>query len=840
MLSRFEAGVEFVVMVFLHSSSISNRHPGLFQDDGWFIITSLSSSFPFALRSSAKRAFNDFFIIKCKKMLTNNLGYPRIGANRELKKACEQYWSGKTTIAQLAQTGRDIRKYNWALQKTAGIDLIPSNDFSFYDQVLDWSLTVGAIPKRYHEVIMNKGNSELDLYFAMARGYQKDGLDITAMEMTKWFDTNYHYIVPEFTKDQQFKLFSTKVLDEYNESKRLGIKTKPVLIGPVTYLLLGKEKEEGFDRIDLVRNLLPVYIEVLKKLEEQHVEWVDEPFLCLDLTEKDREAFRYVYSEIKRQFPKVKTLLTTFFESLGDNTFLAASLPVTALHIDLVRAPEQLHQVLDVLPSSMLLSVGVVDGRNIWKNDFQGTLNQIKPLLSNLGNNRLIISPSCSLIHSPCDLDNERNDTILTPLTAEIKQWMAFAKQKVNEVVIISQLLNNENDVLPNLQENINCIENKRSSALIHNNEVKKRVSGITVNDENRQHPFAFRKDAQRRALGLPLFPTTTIGSFPQTPEVRSWRARYKKGDLTLAEYDALVEKETEEAIRFQEASGIDVLVHGEFERNDMVEYFGEQLAGFTFTRNGWVQSYGSRCVKPPVIYGDVYRPAPMTVRWSAFAQSLSDKWVKGMLTGPVTILQWSFVRNDQPRSATCTQIALAIRDEVVDLERAGIKIIQIDEPAIREGLPLRKADWQQYLGWAVRAFRISASGVKDDTQIHTHMCYSEFNDIIQNIADMDADVITIECSRSQMELLDAFADFKYPNEIGPGVYDIHSPRVPSKNEMVNLLEKAISVIPAAQLWVNPDCGLKTRHWDETKKALLEMVAAAKVLRESVEEAVTL
>lgn len=775
-------------------------------------------------------------------MLTNNLGYPRIGAERELKKACEQYWSGKTTIAQLAQTGGDIRKYNWELQKTAGIDLIPSNDFSFYDQVLDWSLTVGAIPKRYHEVIMNKGNSELDLYFAMARGYQKDGLDITAMEMTKWFDTNYHYIVPEFTKDQQFKLFSTKVLDEYNESKRLGIKTKPVIIGPVTYLLLGKEKEEGFDRIDLIRNLLPVYIEVLKKLEEQHVEWVqfDEPFLCLDLTEKDRDAFRYVYGEIKRQFPKLKTMLTTYFDALGDNTFLTASLPVTALHIDLVRAPEQLHGVLDVLPSSMLLSVGVVDGRNIWKNDFQATLNKLKPLLSHFGNNKLIISPSCSLIHSPCDLDNEHSDTILTPLAAEIKQWLAFAKQKVNEVVTLSQLLNNENDVLPNLQENINCIENKRSSALIHNNAVKKRVSDITVNDENRLHPFAFRKDAQRRVLGLPLFPTTTIGSFPQTPEVRSWRARYKKGDLTLAEYDALVEKETEEAIRFQEDSGIDVLVHGEFERNDMVEYFGEQLAGFTFTRNGWVQSYGSRCVKPPVIYGDVYRPAPMTVRWSAFAQSLSDKWVKGMLTGPVTILQWSFVRNDQPRSETCTQIALAIRDEVVDLERAGIKIIQIDEPAIREGLPLRKADWQQYLEWAVRAFRISASGVKDDTQIHTHMCYSEFNDIIQNIADMDADVITIECSRSQMELLDAFADFKYPNEIGPGVYDIHSPRVPSKNEMVNLLEKAISVIPAAQLWVNPDCGLKTRHWDETKKALIEMVAAAKVLRESVEEAVTL
>jgi 5-methyltetrahydropteroyltriglutamate--homocysteine methyltransferase len=775
-------------------------------------------------------------------MLTNNLGYPRIGGNRELKKACEQYWSGKTTIAQLAQTGRDIRKHNWELQKAAGINLIPSNDFSFYDQVLDWSLTVGAIPKRYHEVIMNKGNAELDLYFAMARGYQKDGLDITAMEMTKWFDTNYHYIVPEFTNNQQFKLFSTKVLDEFNESKRLGIKTKPVLIGPITYLLLGKEKEEGFDRIDLIKNLLPVYIEVLKKLEEQHVEWVqfDEPFLCLDLTEKDRDAFRYVYGEIKRHFPKLKTLLTTYFDALKDNTFLAASLPVTALHIDLVRAPEQLHVVLDVLPSSMLLSAGVVDGRNIWKNDFQGTLKVLKSLLTEIDNNRLIISPSCSLIHSPCDLDNEHSDTILTPLTAEIKQWLAFAKQKVNEVVVLAQLFNNEIDVLPNLEENIRCAANRRSSALIHNNEVKKRVSGITAKDENRLQPFALRKDAQHKALGLPLFPTTTIGSFPQTPEVRSWRARFKKGDLTLAEYDALIEKETEETIRFQEESGIDVLVHGEFERNDMVEYFGEQLAGFTFTKNGWVQSYGSRCVKPPVIYGDVCRPAPMTVRWSAFAQSLSDKWVKGMLTGPVTILQWSFVRNDQPRSETCTQIALAIRDEVVDLEKAGIKIIQIDEPAIREGLPLRKADWQQYLKWAVKAFRISASGVKDETQIHTHMCYSEFNDIIQNIADMDADVITIECSRSQMELLDAFADFKYPNEIGPGVYDIHSPRVPSKNEMVNLLEKARSVIPSAQLWVNPDCGLKTRHWDETKKALIEMVAAAKVLRESVEEAVTL
>ncbi|WP_316811560.1 5-methyltetrahydropteroyltriglutamate--homocysteine S-methyltransferase [Pedobacter heparinus] len=772
-------------------------------------------------------------------MLTNNLGYPRIGSKRELKKACEQYWSGNADLQSLVQTGRDIRKHNWELQKAAGIDLVPSNDFSFYDQVLDHSLTVGAIPKRYHEVILNKGNSELDLYFAMARGYQKDGLDITAMEMTKWFDTNYHYIVPEFLKDQQFKLFSTKILDEYNESKRLGVKTKPVLIGPVSYLLLGKEKEAGFDRIDLVKSLLPVYIDILKKLEEQHVEWVqfDEPFLAMDLTAKDKAAFKYVYGEIKKHFPGLKTLLTTYFGALQDNKDLTLSLPVNALHIDLVRSPEQLAAILAGIPAHMTLSLGLVDGRNIWKNDFDAALSLIKTALDKLGADKLMVAPSCSLIHSPCDLDMETNEAVLS---VDIKQWLSFARQKIDEVVVLKQLALNEETAVPDLKANQSANALRRTSALIHNEAVKQRVAAISVKDDQRGKPFASRQELQHEALNLPLFPTTTIGSFPQTPEVRSWRAKYKKGDLSLAEYDALIEKETEETIRFQEDAGIDVLVHGEFERNDMVEYFGEQLAGFTFTKNGWVQSYGSRCVKPPVIYGDVYRPEPMTVKWSAYAQSLSKKWVKGMLTGPVTILQWSFVRNDQPRSVTCNQIAFAIRDEVADLEKAGIRIIQIDEPAIREGLPLRKADWQEYLQWAVKAFRISASGVKDDTQIHTHMCYSEFNDIIGHIAAMDADVITIECSRSQMELLDAFADFKYPNEIGPGVYDIHSPRVPAKEEMVLLLEKARTVIPAAQLWVNPDCGLKTRHWEETKKALVEMVAAAKVLRESVEEAVTL
>jgi len=774
-------------------------------------------------------------------MLTNNLGYPRIGSNRELKKASEQYWSGKTPIETLVQTGAAIRAQNWKLQKEAGIDLVPSNDFSFYDHVLDLSLTVGNIPIRYQEVILDKTNTELDLYFAMARGYQQNGLDITAMEMTKWFDTNYHYIVPEFHKDQQFKLFSSKIINEYNEAKRAGIKTKPVIIGPVSYLLLGKEKQEGFHRIELIRNLLPVYLEILAMLSEQQVEWVqfDEPFLALDLSAAEKSAYQYVYGEIKKKFPSLKVLLTTYFEGLKDNLELVVSLPITALHIDLVRAPDQLDGILVALPSQLILSVGVVDGRNIWKNDFEHSLTLIKTAIAKLGESRVLISPSCSLIHSPCDLTLETNEGTLTP---EIKQWMAFARQKVDEIVQLKELAGAAPSAaaIAELTANKLAHEACKISPIIHDAAVKARAASVTAKEENRLNPFASRKLTQQETLQLPLFPTTTIGSFPQTAEVRSWRAKFRKGLFTLAEYEALIEKETEETIRFQEETGIDVLVHGEFERNDMVEYFGEQLAGFVFTKNGWVQSYGSRCVKPPIIFGDVHRPAPMTVRWSSFAQSLTPKWVKGMLTGPVTILQWSFVRNDQSRAATCKQIALAIRDEVCDLEAAGIRIIQIDEPAIREGLPLRKSDWQAYLKWAVEAFRISASGVRDETQIHTHMCYSEFNDIIQHIADMDADVITIECSRSQMELLDAFADFNYPNEIGPGVYDIHSPRVPAKEEMVQLMNKAKSVIPSAQLWINPDCGLKTRHWEETKKALVEMVKAAKELRLSVKEPVSL
>ena len=766
-------------------------------------------------------------------MLTQNLGYPRIGSQRELKKASENYWAGKMTLKNLIQVGKNIRTENWLLQKEAGINLIPSNDFSFYDQVLDMSLTVNAIPERYHDVILNKNNSELDLYFAMARGYQKEGLDITAMEMTKWFDTNYHYIVPEFQKNQPFKLFSTKVIDEFYEAKQLGMITKPVLIGPVSYLLLGKEKEEGFERLDLIKNLLPVYIEILRKLDKLDVQWVqfDEPFLALDLTEKDKKAFSYVYSEIKKEFPSLKTLIATYFEGLHENVSLAASLPVCALHIDMVRNPQQLDDLLSIIPDKMSLSLGVVDGRNIWINDYAQSLTYVEKAIARLTENRVMIAPSCSLLHSPCDLDLETDEHILFP---EIKKWMSFAKQKLREIVELKEIAVSNNRQQDTFIKNQLAINSRKISPLIHDTVVKKRVEGITNADAKRKSTFSIRKKRQQAYLNLPKFPTTTIGSFPQTNEVRTWRAKLKKGELTQSEYDALIKAETKEAIRWQEAIGLDVLVHGEFERNDMVEYFGEQLKGYVFSKNGWVQSYGSRCVKPPIIFGDVSRPKPMTVFWSWYAQSLTSLPVKGMLTGPVTILQWSFVRDDQPRSETSFQIALAIRDEVVDLEKAGIKIIQIDEPAIREGLPLRKSNWQNYLEWAIKAFRVSSSGVNDETQIHTHMCYSEFNDIIRNIAEMDADVITIECSRSQMELLDAFGEFNYPNDIGPGVYDIHSPRVPSRDEMVSLMNKAKAVIPAEQLWVNPDCGLKTRHWPETQRALIEMVEAAKELRESV------
>jgi 5-methyltetrahydropteroyltriglutamate--homocysteine methyltransferase len=775
-------------------------------------------------------------------MMTHNLGYPRIGSNRELKKACEQYWSGKNSLQNLLQTGKNIRQENWQMQKKAGLDLIPCNDFSFYDQVLDMSLTVNAIPKRYHSIILNNQNTELDLYFAMARGYQNEDSDIIAMEMTKWFDTNYHYIVPEFHKNQKFSLFSNKIINEFYEAKELGINAKPVIIGPVSYLLLGKEKETGFNRIDLIDNLLPVYIEILDKLQQQGAKWIqfDEPFLCMDLSQEEKKAYHLVYDLIKKKFPALKIMLATYFECTGDNLGLAMVLPMDSLHIDLARCPSQLNDILNT-PFSLSktsLSLGVIDGRNIWKNDFKKSLQFINKAKEKLGEDRVMIAPSCSLLHTPCDLDNEKDEKVLT---REIKSWMAFAKQKIDETVALKKLasLENENEVAYALKENTEAIASRETSSLIHKSHVKDRVKSITDHDSKRKSPFPIRQQKQLTALKLPLFPTTTIGSFPQTDEIRFLRARLKKGELSIADYELKVKAEIDKSIIWQEKLGIDVLVHGEFERNDMVEYFGEQLDGYVFSQNGWVQSYGSRCVKPPIIYGDIERKAPMTVKWSEYAQSRTTSLMKGMLTGPVTILQWSFVRDDQPREFTTKQLALAIRDEVSDLEKAGIKVIQIDEPAIREGLPLRKADWQAYLSWAVEAFRISSSNVADETQIHTHMCYSEFNDIISNIADMDADVITIETSRSQMELLDAFADFNYPNEIGPGVYDIHSPRVPAVEEIEQLLQKALAVIPARNLWVNPDCGLKTRKWAETELSLKNMIEATKKLRESVAKGVS-
>ena len=767
-------------------------------------------------------------------LLTNNLGYPRVGAFRELKKANEAYWAKKISAEELLQAGLKIREGNWKTQQAAGIDLIPSNDFSFYDQVLDLSLTVGAIPARYNSLLSKIDKQyNLDLYFAMARGFQEEGVDVTAMEMTKWFDTNYHYLVPEFTKDQTFKLTSEKFLSEYNEAKSLGIETKPVFIGPITYLLIGKEKEEGFNRIDLIDRLLPVYEEILTKLADAGARYVqiDEPFLALDIDDSTRSLYGKVFEKLAAAAKGIKLVVATYFEALGDNEETALNLPVHALHLDLVRGEKQLDTVLSKIPASLTLSLGVVEGRNIWKNDYEKSLAKIKQAVDAIGADRVWIAPSSSLLHVPFDLDNEDNED---SLPAEVKNWLAFAKQKLAEVKDLAILAEDDADAktVERFEANKLAAESRRTSPLIHKPEVKERTANITDDDATRTSPFAVRKTAQQSKFNLPAFATTTIGSFPQTKDVRKWRADLKKGVITQEEYDKEIAEETEKTIRLQEELDIDVLVHGEFERNDMVEYFGEQLAGYAFTKNGWVQSYGSRCVKPPVIYGDVYRPEDMTVRWSAYAQSLTDRPVKGMLTGPVTILQWSFVRNDQPRSTTTYQIALAILDEVQALEKAGIKIIQIDEPAIREGLPLRKADQQEYLNWAVRAFRVSSSNVDDDTQIHTHMCYSEFNDIIEDIAAMDADVITIETSRSQMELLDAFAgDFKYPNDIGPGVYDIHSPRVPSTEEMVELLRKAKAVVPAEQLWVNPDCGLKTRAWPETKAALESMVEAAKILR---------
>lgn len=751
-------------------------------------------------------------------VLATNLGFPRIGAKRELKKATEAYWKGETSQGELIAAGKEIRARHWKIQKDAGIQQIPTNDFSFYDQMLDLTATVGAVPARYK---WNGSNVDLDTYFAMARGNK----DAPAMEMTKWFDTNYHYIVPELTEDMSFKLCSTKIFDEFSEAKAAGISARPVLIGPLTWLKLAKKKGDWCRLQTLLPKLLPIYTEILTTLKAAGAEWVqiDEPALVLDLEDRYHEAYKQAYTDLAKS--GVKLCLTTYFGDLGKNIDLATNLPVQALHIDLKRGEGQLEAVLAKLDDKKILSLGLVDGRNIWKTNLRKTLTEAGKAVDKLGKDRVWIAPSCSMLHSPIDLDFE------TRMDAQLKSWLAYGKQKLDEIVSLTRAANGETI---DLSESDAVAADRESSPRIHNPAVKKRMSELHAGLFERTSPFSQRQKVQRASLGLPTFPTTTIGSFPQTQEIREARANFKKGAITPTQYDDAMKKEIQDVVAFQEMIDIDVLVHGEPERNDMVEYFGEQLAGYAFSQNGWVQSYGTRCVKPPIIFGDVSRPKAMTVEWSAYAQSLTKRPMKGMLTGPITMLFWSFVRDDQPKSETCYQIGLALRDEVVDLQNAGIKVIQIDEPAIREGLPLRKADWSAYLKWAVESFKLSAAGVEDTTQIHTHMCYSDFNDIIEAIGALDADSISIETSRSQMELLDSFVNYKYPNEIGPGVYDIHSPRIPTVEEMTALLEKAAKVIDPDLLWVNPDCGLKTRGWAEVKPALENMVKAAKEVRAKI------
>ncbi|ANN66421.1 5-methyltetrahydropteroyltriglutamate--homocysteine S-methyltransferase [Bordetella bronchialis] len=756
----------------------------------------------------------------------HNLGFPRIGAQRELKRAVESYWAGKTSLAELEETGRELRARHWQIQADAGVDLMPVGDFAWYDHVLEWTTLLGAVPARFGQPA--DGPVSLDTLFRMGRGRAPTGTPAAACEMTKWFDTNYHYIVPELTPAQTFRIARESLFEQIREASEAGYRVKPVIPGPLTWLWLGKGDAYAGPgdaaKLELLAGLIPVYAEVLRRIAALGVEWVqiDEPILALDLPAAWRDAYASTYAALSAA--PVKVLLATYFDGLQDNLATAAALPVAGLHVDLVRAPEQLAPTLRAI-GTKVLSAGIVNGRNIWRTDLDAALRALAPARAALGD-RLWIAPSCSLLHVPVDLAHE------TDLDDELKSWLSFAVQKLDEVRTLARALDGSQE--PALRETLAAqraaLANRAQSPRIHNPAVARRMAAAAEVRRDRA-PFPQRIGQQQEKLRLPAFPTTTIGSFPQTAEIRALRRDWKAGAISDSAYEAAIRKEIESVIRFQEKVGLDVLVHGEPERNDMVEYFGELLAGFAFTRNGWVQSYGSRCVKPPVIFGDVARPAPMTVGWSSYAQSLTDKPVKGMLTGPVTILQWSFVRDDQPREQTCRQLALALRDEVVDLEKAGIRVIQIDEPAIREGLPLRRADWQAYLDWAVDCFRLSTAGVREDTQIHTHMCYAEFNDIIESIAAMDADVITIETSRSNMELLEAFEEFRYPNDIGPGVYDIHSPNVPDVGWMVQLMRKAAGRLPKERLWVNPDCGLKTRAWPETEAALVGMVDAARQLR---------
>ncbi|MBS4430017.1 5-methyltetrahydropteroyltriglutamate--homocysteine S-methyltransferase [Pectobacterium punjabense] len=751
-------------------------------------------------------------------IVNHTLGFPRVGLRRELKKAQESYWAGNATQEELLTVGRELRARHWQQQKDAGVDLLPVGDFAWYDHVLTTSLLLGNVPARHQN---EDGSVDLDTLFRIGRGRAPTGQPAAAAEMTKWFNTNYHYMVPEFTQGQQFALTWTQLLDEVDEALALGHKVKPVLLGPVTYLWLGKVKGDQFDRLSLLQDILPVYQQVLAELAKRGIEWVqiDEPALALELPQAWLAAFKPAYDALQGQ---VKLLLTTYFDSVSQNLETIKALPVQGLHIDLVHGKDDAATLSAQLPANWVLSLGVINGRNVWRADLSSWFERLQPLV---GTRALWLGSSCSLLHSPIDLSVE------VRLDDEVKSWFAFAIQKCAELSLLSQALNSGNGQA--LEAYSAPIRARRTSTRVNNAAVAQRLAAITAQDSQRQNVYSVRADAQRERFNLPAWPTTTIGSFPQTTEIRGLRLDFKQGRLDGNNYRTGIAEHIKQAVVEQERLGLDVLVHGEAERNDMVEYFGEHLDGFVFTQNGWVQSYGSRCVKPPVIIGDVSRPEAITVEWAKYAQSLTDKPMKGMLTGPVTILCWSFPREDVTRETIAKQIALALRDEVADLEAAGIGIIQIDEPALREGLPLHRSDWDAYLAWAVDAFRLNAAVAKDDTQIHTHMCYCEFNDIMDSIAALDADVITIETSRSDMELLESFEEFEYPNEIGPGVYDIHSPNVPSVEWMEALLKKAAQRIPAERLWVNPDCGLKTRGWPETRQALANMVQAAQRLRET-------
>jgi 5-methyltetrahydropteroyltriglutamate--homocysteine methyltransferase len=762
--------------------------------------------------------------------LATNLGFARIGANRQLKKALEAYWAGKISAADLYAGAREIRTGNWELQRAAGIHQIPVGDFSLYDHVLDTAIAFDAIPRRFREP---RHSPDLDLYFAMARG----SAATEPLEMTKWFDTNYHYLVPEFETGQEFRLARPDAVRAFREASALGYKARPVILGPLSFLLLGKSKTPGLAPLDLLDRLLPAYEELLRLLAAAGAEWVqiDEPVLVVDLDRAALAGLSRAAARLAAAAPGLRVLLAAYFGSLRENLKAALRLPVAAVHLDLVRGGGQLEEAIREAPAGLMLSLGLIDGRNIWKTDLNQALGRAERAAEVLGPDRLMIGSSCSLLHVPVDLGQE------IALDPGLKDWLAFGKQKLEEVVLLTRALNEGREaVRGELEANAESLRRRRESPGVRNPEVRRRLAAIRPEDLERGAAYPQRAAAQQREIELPVLPATTIGSFPQTPELRRQRARMRRGEIPPAEYARFLRQEIAQAVAEQEAAGLDVLVHGEAERNDMVEHFGELLDGFAITENGWVQSYGSRCVKPPVIFGDVARRSPMTVDWWRYAQSLTKKPVKGMLTGPVTILQWSFVRDDQPRRETCRQLALAIREETLDLEAGGCRIVQIDEPALREGLPLRKADAREYLRWAVECFRLASSAAGEATQIHTHMCYAEFGDILDAIAELDADVISIESARSQMELLHAFADHSYRNAIGPGIYDIHSPRVPTEQEMAGLLRKALGVIPAGRLWVNPDCGLKTRQWPEVREALRRMVAAAHSLRREIGEGTTI